>query len=309
MPTVSVIIPNYNHAAYLRQRIDSVLQQTYQHFEVILMDDCSTDGSQLIISEYANDPRMRIELNETNSGSTFRQWNKGVGIASGQYIWIAESDDYSDPRLLERLVPILEVDQDVAFIYCRSWRCTEGGRTDGFIDPEFADDVRRRWESDYISEGDAECRNYLIYCNTVPNASAVIFRKSVYERVGGSDASLKLCGDWKLWASMALTGKVAYTAEPLNYYRFHDTSVRNRSKGAGVWASEGALVCDWIRARIQFDASFWVPSLLSMRVPLRMKREILRQAWRRDPHPLLNAIGPALSTVRLKFLRLWRRAE
>jgi GT2 family glycosyltransferase len=69
MPTVSVIIPNYNHAAYLRQRIDSVLRQTYQDFEVILMDDCSTDDSRLIISEYANDPRMRIELNKTNSGA------------------------------------------------------------------------------------------------------------------------------------------------------------------------------------------------------------------------------------------------
>src|SRR3984893_17231816 len=102
-PKVSVIIPNYNHAAYLRQRIDTVLRQTYQDFEVILMDDCSTDDSRTIISEYSSDPRIRIELNETNSGSTFRQWKKGIALARGEYIWIAESDDYSDERFLEQL--------------------------------------------------------------------------------------------------------------------------------------------------------------------------------------------------------------
>ena len=96
MPTVSVIVPNYNHARYLRQRIESVLGQTYQDFEVILLDDCSTDESRSVLGEYAKDPRVRIEFNEKNSGSTFKQWNKGVRLARGEYIWIAESDDYAD---------------------------------------------------------------------------------------------------------------------------------------------------------------------------------------------------------------------
>src|SRR5438034_11203510 len=89
MLTVSVIIPNYNHARYLRKRIESVLTQTYQDFEVILLDDCSTDESRSIIGEYRIDPRVRIELNEQNSGNTFKQWNKGVGLARGTYVWIA----------------------------------------------------------------------------------------------------------------------------------------------------------------------------------------------------------------------------
>src|SRR5215467_13719414 len=96
MPTVSVIVPNYNHARYLRRRVDSILAQTYQDFELILLDDCSTDESRSIISEYAKDPRIRIELNEVNSGSTFKQWNKGARMARGSYIWIAESDDRAD---------------------------------------------------------------------------------------------------------------------------------------------------------------------------------------------------------------------
>src|SRR5437879_548872 len=76
MPTVSVIVPNYNHARYLRRRIDSILAQTYRDFELILLDDGSTDESRSILSEYGNDPRVKIELNERNSGNTFKQWNK-----------------------------------------------------------------------------------------------------------------------------------------------------------------------------------------------------------------------------------------
>src|SRR5579859_5558884 len=118
MPKVSVVIPNYNHARFLRKRIDSVLQQTFQDFELILLDDCSTDDSRSILSSYAADPRVRLEFNEANSGSPFRQWNKGVRLALGKYIWIAESDDYADTRLLERLVPVLDDDSKIAFVYC-----------------------------------------------------------------------------------------------------------------------------------------------------------------------------------------------
>ena len=108
MPKVSIVVPNYNHAKYLRQRIESVLTQTYRDFEVILLDDCSTDESREILRSYASDARGRMEFNAQNSGSPFKQWNKGVGMARGKYVWMAESDDYADERLLERLVAILE---------------------------------------------------------------------------------------------------------------------------------------------------------------------------------------------------------
>src|SRR5271155_4024439 len=115
MPTVSIIVPNYNHARFLRQRIDSILTQTFQDFELILLDDCSTDQSRSILREYTTDPRVRLEFNDANSGSTFKQWNKGVSLTRGKYIWIAESDDYADPRLLERLVGELDADMNVTF--------------------------------------------------------------------------------------------------------------------------------------------------------------------------------------------------
>ena len=95
-PKVSIVVPNYNHARFLPRRIDSILGQSFQDFELILLDDCSADDSRSILSKYADDPRVRIEFNEVNSGSSFKQWNKGVRLAHGEYVWIAESDDYAD---------------------------------------------------------------------------------------------------------------------------------------------------------------------------------------------------------------------
>ena len=89
MPKVSVIIPNYNHAQFLEQRIQSVLDQTYQDFEIIYLDDASTDNSNEVFAKFANNSRIRAIYNQTNSGSPFKQWNKGIRLAQGEYVWIA----------------------------------------------------------------------------------------------------------------------------------------------------------------------------------------------------------------------------
>src|SRR5215467_16170811 len=122
MPKVSIVVPNYNHARFLPQRLDSILGQTFQDFELILLDDCSTDDSRSVLSQHGRDPRVRIEFNEVNSKNPFKQWNKGVGLARGEYVWIAESDDYADERFLEKLVARLDAEPRAAFAYCRSWR-------------------------------------------------------------------------------------------------------------------------------------------------------------------------------------------
>jgi len=169
MPKLSVIIPNYNHARFLPKRIESVLQQTFQDFELILLDDCSTDESRSILSKYADDPRVRIEFNDVNSGSTFKQWNKGVRLARGEYVWIAESDDYADERMLERLMSVLDDDPKVAFAYCRAWCVTDDERLDGFADSHLTDLHPSRWTGDFCVEGLEECRNYLVRRNTIVN--------------------------------------------------------------------------------------------------------------------------------------------
>ena len=79
IPTVSVIVPHYNQLRYLRKRVDSVLAQTYRDFEVILLGRLLDGRKPVVIGGYAEDPRLRVEFNEINSGTTFRQWNRGGG--------------------------------------------------------------------------------------------------------------------------------------------------------------------------------------------------------------------------------------
>jgi len=318
MPAVSVIVPNYNHARFLRRRIDTVLGQTFLDFELILLDDCSTDNSRDILTAYADDSRVRIEFNAKNSGSTFKQWNKGVRLAKGKYVWIAESDDYADERLLKRLVEILERDEKIAFAFCRSWRVTDDDQLKGFEDTYFRYQTLHGWNADFCLEGLQECRSYFLFENLVPNASAVVFRKVVYERLGGADESMILCSDWKLWAAMALD-RVAYASEPLNYYRLHDASVRSKTPrgSASVSVPESLQVVRWILDRVSLSeaellkvykahAAGWVPEMMSTRIPLSAKSAILRHVRAIDPHPMRRVTGPAIETVRRKLLRHWR---
>jgi glycosyltransferase involved in cell wall biosynthesis len=120
IPKVSVVIPNYNHAKYLDARIDSVINQSFQDFEIILLDDASSDDSVNIIRKYLDYPNIQFIQNDKNSGSPFSQWQKGVSLASGTYVWIAESDDIADFRLLETLVKLLDSNPKVVLAYCQS---------------------------------------------------------------------------------------------------------------------------------------------------------------------------------------------
>lgn len=127
-PKVSVIVPNYNHQAFLKERIDTILQQTYQDFELIILDDCSIDNSVSIIESYRNNEHVtHIVLNDQNTGSTFKQWDKGVSLARGEYIWIAESDDAAHPEFLATLVGQLESHPEAVLAYAYSLIINEKG--------------------------------------------------------------------------------------------------------------------------------------------------------------------------------------
>lgn len=121
MAKVSVIIPNYRHAPYLQERIDSVLAQTWRDFEIIILDDCSPDNSREVIERYRGNERItHIVYNEQNSGSTFVQWQKGFDLSQGEYIWIAESDDFAEPGFLAACVEQLDQDPACTLAYTES---------------------------------------------------------------------------------------------------------------------------------------------------------------------------------------------
>lgn len=229
MPKVSVIIPNYNHARFLEQRINSILNQTYQDFEIIYLDDASTDHSNEVFAQFAHHPQIRFILNSTNSGSPFRQWNKGIQIAKGEYIWLAESDDYADPKFLETLVPLLDNNAQVGLAYCQSYQVDSNGSVSAILYRWTEDLHPNRWCSDFMNQGLDECKNYLVLKNTIPNASAVLLRKSVFEAIGYADTSMRLCGDWITWIKILLFSDIAFSNQVLNYFRTHHSSVRSTS--------------------------------------------------------------------------------
>jgi glycosyltransferase involved in cell wall biosynthesis len=314
-PKVSVIVPNYNHAHFLPRRIESVLRQTFQDFELILLDDCSTDDSRSILAKYADDPRVRIEFNEVNSGSPFKQWNKGVRLAHGEYVWIAESDDYADEKLLERLVAVLDAEPQVVFVNCRSMRVYADGRVDGYADTDLVAVNPDKWANDFIADGREECSNYFVYLNPVFNASSVLLRRAVYEQVRGADEGLCFCGDWKLWAAMALRGQVAHVKQALNYYRVHDATVTAKSEQAGLAAAEYLSVMRWVfsrvtptedaRQRLSGRLRYWSSALTTRDVPLQRRWSILRDAMAIDSYTTLRVIAARLKAAGRRSLAKW----
>lgn len=226
MLKVSVIVPNYNHALFLVQRIESILNQTFQDFEVIILDDCSTDNSKKIIEKYRTHPKVsKIIYNDVNSGNTFKQWNKGIEQAKGEWIWIAESDDVADVSLLENLIHLAEQDENIVLSYCQSYKINAEGKIIGnWIDwtQELDENL---FKHNFTFEGMEFIKKYLLTNNTIPNASAVIFKRDNFNSVGKADIDVPYCADWLLWMKILTTGKITFHAEPLNYFRKHENSV------------------------------------------------------------------------------------
>lgn len=221
-PLVSIIVPNYNHSAFLEQRLDSVFNQTYKNFEVILLDDCSTDQSREILGAYRNHPKVKDCIyNFENSASPFRQWEKGINIAEGKYIWIAESDDWADKTFLDVLIP--RFSDSIGLVYCKSYTCfEEENRISTYY---FPDELQPgKWEDDYVAAGKSELSGYHIFRNTIPNVSACVFEKKLAS-FDSDIRSMKYCGDWLFWAKLFLKTDICFVSERLNYWRHSSQSV------------------------------------------------------------------------------------
>jgi glycosyltransferase involved in cell wall biosynthesis len=210
-----------------------VLAQTYGDWELLLLDDASTDGSAEILAAHEDPPRVRVVRNAENSGSAFRQWNRGVALARGAYVWLAESDDWAEPEFLARLVAVLDAHPGVGLAHCQFHVVDEGGR-------EFRDGAAwwdeidaGRWRRDFVAPGRDELR-WMGHWNVISNASAVLFRRDVYLRVGGADETMRLAADWVLWIHMLSVADVAFVATPLSWWRWHASSMRERAAQDGT---------------------------------------------------------------------------
>ena len=243
-PLVSVIVPNYNHAKYLGDRLESITRQTYKNIEIILLDDASTDNSGEILEDFVSkEPKARFFKNKQNSGSTFKQWKKGVSEARGKYIWIAESDDRADPELLVSLVRFLESDPEVMMATCQLRMMDINGNIGGTPDEWLHELDKERWNYTFINDGQKEIQSFLSKKNTILNASGVVFRNfSGIELL--IDDGMRLCADWLFWVRMLTLGKIAYTPKVLNYWRLQTSNARTKPPGDLEWVEGQKIIME-----------------------------------------------------------------
>lgn len=219
-PKVSVIIPNYNHELYLDERIQSVLNQSYKDFEVIILDDVSKDNSRNVIEKYRSNPHVsHIVYNTENSGSTFKQWAKGFSLAKGELIWIAESDDSCSPELLQKLVNEFEKDNELVLAYSLSMFIDEHGNQH-----KPANNVKRTVHLD----GKDYIQRYMEFGNHIKNASCALFKKDVAVNLNQIYTHYKGSGDRMFWILIAEQGRVVIVDELLNYFRRYSSTTTSK---------------------------------------------------------------------------------
>ena len=221
-PLVSVIVPNFNHAPFLPQRLETIYNQTYKNFEVILLDDASTDNSRDILNDFQarHADNTRLIFNEKNSGGVFNQWRKGIEAARGDLIWIAESDDFSAENFLSELV-LAFADDTVQLAFCRTDFIQDGQKI--FTSKQYLADLPNfDWIKNFAMTAAEFVAQGFGVKNIIPNVSGVLFRK----RKSFPDICLdmKLCGDWAFYLDTIKGGCVYYSPRATNFYRVHKNS-------------------------------------------------------------------------------------
>ena len=204
-PTVSVIIPTYNRAHLIGRAIQSVLYQTYQDFEIIVVDDASTDNTEEVVSNF-DDERIRYIRLKENSGTSAAPRNTAIRIARGEYIAFQDSDDEWLPEKLEKQMRLFEIQPlEVGVVYAGFWKIL--GHRKIYI------------PSPGITRKEGNIHDSLLAQNFVAAPAAVV-RKECFRKVGGFDEELPTLMDWELWIRISRCYQFQCVDEPLmiSYY-------------------------------------------------------------------------------------------
>ena len=232
---ISVVIPNYNYEKFLIQRIYSILYQKEKIDELIILDDCSTDNSRKLIDKIEKELKKYINIrkvyNKENSGTAFKQWRKGFEEATGDYVWIAEADDYCENTFLKNIVSPIKKDNNIVLSYSDTAFIDKDGyiimRT---IKPEIDILKSKHWDSSFVREGIDEIKEFSYLNCTIANVSSVLFKKGDYKKFFEEAGKFRQAGDWLFYVYVMSTGKIAYYNRPLNYYRVHGNNVTSKTK-------------------------------------------------------------------------------
>jgi glycosyltransferase involved in cell wall biosynthesis len=204
-PFISVIIPTYNRAKLLPQAIESALVQTYPHYEIVIVDDGSTDETSEIIKPYINKVRFITQKNRGVSAAR----NRGIREAKGELIAFLDSDDLWLPNALRNKVQYLNMHPDTGLIHSDMLLLDEYGGTSGKSDP--------------LMTNTGECYLGLFAGNRI-FTSSVIVRRNCLEKAGDFDESIRYAEDYDLWIRLARECRFAYCEESLGFYRVHKSN-------------------------------------------------------------------------------------
>jgi glycosyltransferase involved in cell wall biosynthesis len=225
MAKVSIIIPSFNHSKFLTERLNSIKNQTYTDWEAIIIDDKSTDNSVQILSEFASDNKAKIKqfiINKNNSGSGYFSWQKGIELADTEFIWIAETDDYSDKYFLEEQINLLINNPQCTLSFCSSNYVNES--------KEYLYNSKKRTHELNVLQNEFKVfeGNVLIkkmpFNTYITNGSSVVFRRPK-QAIPPEIFDNKLCSDLFLWSFLVQNNSFAFLNKNLNFFRRHEGSI------------------------------------------------------------------------------------
>lgn len=215
-PKVSIVVPTYNYAHYLDETIQSALDQTYQDYELLIVDNHSTDNTEQVIQKYLGDPRVAYHKNPKNLGLV-GNWNKCLELANGEYIKFLCADDKFHPEMLEKYVAVMEQYPNVSLVTCD--KQAFGSKTHQTITP-----------LTHLVEGRTANLHMLIgkYC-WIGEPTSVMFRKRDL-KVGNFSNEYNQYVDWEMWIRLLTAGDCYIVPEILAYVRFHPDTVSKQQK-------------------------------------------------------------------------------
>lgn len=207
VPKVSVVISAYNSMSYLPKTLESVLQQTFTDFEVLIINDGSTDHILSWASEIV-DPRVKL-ISQENKGVAEAR-NTGIKHAQGEYIAFLDADDLWDPTKLEKQIQCFESNPDVGLVYTWTLLVDQQGKSLGAVTAAHVEGYV--WEK-------------LLLGDVVGSGSSAVIRRSCFNKVGLFDSELPFTADCDMWARIAAYYPLVVIKEILVYYRQHPSGM------------------------------------------------------------------------------------
>jgi glycosyltransferase involved in cell wall biosynthesis len=209
----SVCIPTYNGAAFVAEAIRSVLEQSFADFELLIVDDGSTDSTLATVRSFA-DPRLRIYQNAQRLGIP-GNWNRCLALARGEYVCLFHQDDVMLPENLERKVQVLDADPAIGLVHSKVELIIEDSAS-ALASMNWMEDAA----DDFIVEGPHYFRKLLLAGNLICAPTVMAHRQKLLD-LGGFDEKLGFTPDYEMWMKVCLDSRVAFLSQPLIRYRWH----------------------------------------------------------------------------------------